>query len=366
MFILNLSLFFLFLQGLTITSLTSDKTKSFKSCFNKFGSQEYFIPAECYNLLIKFDLISSIISKEESNLIISNSTNYQQLDSLFNHLFQKHHQNLSYILIDIYHQSTLKQILFDLFKNQLNYSIESNLFINYFINLFTDSNLINLISQIINDIKMKEVEQINFTKLFCNLILTKIDFVSYLNENFSKFKIFPLINYQTFIEFISQSEDLTKVENNYQTLLLLFIFNYSTKDNISSFPFNFLNNLFISNFTFISNFQIKIQSLFEKKLFEFHSNSEDELYFIIFSTLLINQNQDFYSLFKISKIFTEIQIILKNFTTNLLTYFFNLYIQLSSELLPQILSSFLLYLLNLNYSKYSSSFPTFIKKQLHP
>jgi hypothetical protein len=232
--------------------------------------------------------VKSILSNEDIQSIESNSNNIQQLNPIFNRLFQNDPVKLSFFLNEIDSQSQIKSIFINFVKNQLNSPIESDSFINSLVSFLSIVSLVNSVSQVFFELEINEQQINNFTNLFCHLILNKNDFSSYLIKHISDFQLFKLINYQIFFESISKSEQVSNSDKNYLSLLLLFIFNYSTKDNISHFPFGFLNNLFISNLDFISKFQTNIQNLFDKnKLFDDLPKSEEELYFTIFSKLLI-------------------------------------------------------------------------------
>jgi hypothetical protein len=132
-------------------------------------------------------------------------------------------------------------------------------------------------------------QQLNIlTKLLCNLILINIGFTKFLNEKFIKIQIFKLTHIQIFIKLISKLSQASKEDNIYLSLTLLYLFNYSTKENLSNFSFYFLNNLFISNFTLISKFFPYIQNFINNIQFSHHIFQPNMNYiFIFFSHLFI-------------------------------------------------------------------------------
>jgi hypothetical protein len=214
---------------------------------------------------------------------------------------------------------------------------------------------------------MNEQQRYNFTKLFCNLILKNNNFTQYLNQHFSDFNIFQIINYQIFVDSISQSEKLSNGDNDYQTLLLSYILKFSTKENIFNFTFCFLNNFFIFNLTLFTTFFKDFQNFINNIQFFHHiPSNEEELYFLIFSQLLMNQITNDFSLSKVSKNFTQIQLTFKNFPSDLVLYFIKALFQFSSEQLYNILSSFLFHFFYINYLTFSNEFRFFIIDKLSP
>jgi hypothetical protein len=57
-YILHSQIFLSFLKGLRSSSLTSDKIKSFKSCFYSLNYFEYSVPFEYFDIILQLNLIS--------------------------------------------------------------------------------------------------------------------------------------------------------------------------------------------------------------------------------------------------------------------------------------------------------------------